>query len=135
MNNGLSLKKRKVNFVIYIYIYIYIINCNSSKIFICYYLGLSTTHISRQSKRSHSKITSCIICVGSTGTGKSSTISKCTRRAVSSGNGRDRITVRCEMYTSREDEQEPDERSKWKQVNQVIWVDTVGWDDTDLEGN
>ena len=38
------------------------------------------------------------------------------------------------MYTIREDEQDPDERSKWKDVNQLIWVDTVGLDDADLEG-
>ena len=80
------------------------------------------------------KVRSCVICVGSTGTGKSSTISKCTRRAASSGNGRDRITVRCEMYTIREDEQDPEERLKWKDVNQLLWVDTVGLDDADLEG-
>ena len=80
------------------------------------------------------KVRSCVICVGSTGTGKSSTISKCTRRAASSGNGRDRITVRCEMYTIREDEQDPEERIKWNDINQLIWVDTVGLDDADLEG-
>ena len=80
------------------------------------------------------KVRSCVICVGSTGTGKSSTISKCTRRSASSGNGRDRITVRCEMYTIREDEQDPEERIRWKDVNQLIWVDTVGLDDADLEG-
>ena len=38
------------------------------------------------------------------------------------------------MYTIREDEQDPEERSKWKDVNQLIWVDTVGLDDADLEG-
>ncbi len=37
---------------------------------------------------------SCVICVGSTGTGKSSTIGKVTRRAVSAGNGKDRVTFR-----------------------------------------
>ena len=39
------------------------------------------------------------------------------------------------MYTVREDEQDPEERSKWGEVNKLIWVDTVGWDDADLEGN
>ena len=38
------------------------------------------------------------------------------------------------MYTVREDEQDPEERSKWSEVNQLIWVDTVGLDDADLEG-
>ena len=38
------------------------------------------------------------------------------------------------MYTVREDEQELEERLKWSEVNKLIWVDTVGWDDADLEG-
>ena len=97
-------------------------------------LDLNEKRSSQKHLTRRRKIKSCIICVGSTGTGKSSTISKCTRRAASSGNGRDRITVRCEMYTIREDEQDPDERLKWKDVNQLIWVDTVGLDDADLEG-
>ena len=37
---------------------------------------------------------SCVVVVGSTGTGKSSTIGKVTRRSVSAGNGKDRVTVR-----------------------------------------
>jgi predicted GTPase len=37
---------------------------------------------------------SCVICVGSTGTGKSSTISKVTGRTVAAGNGKDRVTFR-----------------------------------------
>ena len=97
-------------------------------------LGLNQQQTPRKASIARRKVQSCIICVGSTGTGKSSTISKCTRRAASSGNGRDRITVRCEMYTIREDEQDPDERLKWKDANQLIWVDTVGLDDADLEG-
>ena len=97
-------------------------------------LGLNEQLTPRKASITRPKVKSCIICVGSTGTGKSSTISKCTRRAASSGNGRDRITVRCEMYTIREDEQDPDERLKWRDVNQLIWVDTVGLDDADLEG-
>ena len=100
-----------------------------------YSLGLGNAYnATRKPFIARQKVQSCIICVGSTGTGKSSTISKCTRRAVSSGNGRDRITVRCEMYTVREGEQDTDERLKWKHINQIIWVDTVGWDDVNLEG-
>ena len=38
------------------------------------------------------------------------------------------------MYTVREGEQEMDERTKCRKVNKLIWVDTVGWDDVDLEG-
>ena len=38
------------------------------------------------------------------------------------------------MYTIKEDEQDPEERIRWKDVNHLIWVDTVGLDDADLEG-
>ena len=58
----------------------------------------------------------------SLGTGKSSTISKCTGRSVPAGNGRDRVTVRCDKYTVKEGRKED-----------PVWVDTVGWDDADLE--
>ena len=75
----------------------------------------------------------CVVCVGSTGTGKSSTIRKVTRRAVSSGNGRDRVTVRCDKYTTNTSELSEDHLDKYKQVCDLVWVDTVGWDDADLE--
>ena len=71
----------------------------------------------------------------SQGTGKSATISKCTRRPVSSGNGRDRVTIRCAKYDLR-----PDAREELEQLQvpdsslQLLWVDTVGWDDADLQG-
>ena len=78
---------------------------------------------------------SCVICIGSTGAGKSATISKCTKRPVSSGNGRDRVTVRCAKYDVRTDAKE--DLEAWKIDKEVIdlnWVDTVGWDDADLQG-
>ena len=78
---------------------------------------------------------SCVICVGSTGAGKSATISKCTKRPVSSGNGRDRVTVRCAKYDLRTDAKEALEALRIdKDVIDLNWVDTVGWDDADLQG-
>lgn len=74
-----------------------------------------------------------MICVGSTGAGKSSTISKCTRRPVSSGSGKDRVTVRCDSYVARTEDQTANELVKYDKVNKLVWVDTVGWDDADLE--
>ena len=78
---------------------------------------------------------SCVICIGSTGAGKSATISKCTKRPVSSGNGRDRVTVRCAKYDLRTDAQEELELLKVdKNIIELNWVDTVGWDDAELQG-
>ena len=78
---------------------------------------------------------SCVICIGSTGAGKSATISKCTKRPVSSGNGRDRVTVRCAKYDLRTDAKEDLEALRIdKDVIDLNWVDTVGWDDADLQG-
>ena len=77
----------------------------------------------------------CIICVGSTGAGKSATISKCTRRPVSSGSGRDRVTVRCAKYDLRHDAEEDLQRLGFDpSMTNLVWVDTVGWDDADLRG-
>lgn len=44
----------------------------------------------------------CVIAVGTTGTGKSSTISICTGQPVRSGSGPNSITEQCQMFTSRE---------------------------------
>ena len=78
---------------------------------------------------------SCVICIGSTGAGKSATISKCTKRPVSSGSGRDRVTVRCAKYDLRTDAKEELEvLNVDKHIIDLNWVDTVGWDDAELEG-
>lgn len=79
---------------------------------------------------------SCVICIGSTGAGKSATISKCTRRPVSSGNGKDRVTIRCAKYDLRPDaKQDLEELGVDPNIIDLLWVDTVGWDDADLQGN
>ena len=62
---------------------------------------------------------SCIICVGSTGTGKSSTITKCTGVVTRSGAGTERVTRHCHLVEG----PNPGE----------VWVDTVGWDDAEME--
>jgi len=64
---------------------------------------------------------SCIICVGSTGTGKSSTIAKYTGSRTKSGSGAERVTKSCEIHRCLQDDHEP------------VWVDTVGWDDAECE--
>ena len=63
----------------------------------------------------------CIICVGSTGTGKSSTVGKYTGVQTRAGSGTERVTMHCEIHCSLTDDQEP------------VWVDTVGWDDVECE--
>ena len=64
---------------------------------------------------------SCVICVGSTGTGKSSTVGKYTGVVTKAGSGTERVTTYCQIHRSLVDDQEP------------VWVDTVGWDDAECE--
>lgn len=81
------------------------------------------------------EILDCVICIGSTGAGKSATISKCTKRPVSSGNGRDRVTVRCAKYDLRSDARaQLQDCGLASDILDLTWVDTVGWDDADLQG-
>ena len=63
-------------------------------------MGKVTVNKYINSSRSRVKGTkSCILLLGSTGTGKSSTISKCTGQQVTVGHGRHSVTVRCDKYT------------------------------------
>ncbi|XP_040569415.1 uncharacterized protein [Lepeophtheirus salmonis] len=62
----------------------------------------------------------CIIVVGSTGSGKSSTISKCTGLPIKSGDGHRSITKFSSVYEGQD-----------LQGKSIYWVDTVGWDDLD----
>eukprot|EP00092_Neocalanus_flemingeri_P032227 GFUD01035027.1.p1 GENE.GFUD01035027.1~~GFUD01035027.1.p1 ORF type:complete len:416 (+),score=121.31 GFUD01035027.1:334-1581(+) len=61
---------------------------------------------------------SCIICVGSTGTGKSSTIARYTGCSVRCGGGADPVTELCQLWTDQKHGEE-----------NPVWVDTVGWED------
>ena len=54
--------------------------------------------------------------MGSTGTGKSSTILRLTGAEVRTGAGTEAVTEQCQMYTG---DQSP----------APVWVDTVGWED------
>ena len=70
----------------------------------------------------------CIICVGSTGAGKSSTITKLTGQHVPSGNSTHRVTQRCNIYRPKLEFEE-----NIIQEKNVFLVDTVGWDDADCD--
>ena len=63
---------------------------------------------------------SCIICVGSTGAGKSSTVTKVTGVLTRSGSGTDRVTRHCHIIRTPE-------------PGGDVWVDTMGWDDAEVE--
>ena len=52
---------------------------------------------------------------------------------MSSGSGKDRVTVRCDSYSIKTDDQTKEELEKYEKLNKVTFVDTVGWDDADLE--
>jgi len=66
-----------------------------------------------------SKPTSSVIVLGSTGTGKSSLISCVTKVSnVNVNNGVDRVTQTNEGFNDED--------------NELLWLDTVGWDDKDL---
>ena len=64
---------------------------------------------------------SCIICVGSTGAGKSSTVTKYTGVVTRSGSGTERVTRHCHLIRDLGDDAAP------------VWVDTVGWDDAECD--
>mgnify|MGYP001386451494 FL=1 len=57
---------------------------------------------------------SCVVVVGSTGTGKSSTIARVTGAEVRAGAGPEPVTEACQLYTC---------------TQGPVWVDTVGWED------
>ena len=63
---------------------------------------------------------SCVICVGSTGAGKSSTVSKVTGVMTRSGSGTERVTRHCHLIQTPE-------------MGGQVWVDTMGWDDAEVE--
>ena len=60
----------------------------------------------------------CILVVGTTGTGKSSTIAKCTKQNVTVDSLADSVTKQCQIY--------PDSKC----VANPVWIDTVGYDDS-----
>jgi len=75
----------------------------------------------RVGEEEEDSVGSCVICVGSTGTGKSSTIAKYTGSKTKSGSGFERVTKNCEIHRCIQDDSSP------------VWVDTVGWDDAECE--
>jgi len=65
----------------------------------------------------------CIICVGSTGTGKSTLIKVMTGRDVESNPGADSVTTKSSVYKK---------KKQFGPMNQ-LWVDTQGWEDSDID--
>lgn len=61
-----------------------------------------------------------MVVVGSTGTGKSSTIARVTGAEVRAGAGPEPVTEACQLYTMCTP-------GDWS--HQPVWVDTVGWED------
>ena len=60
----------------------------------------------------------CILVIGTTGTGKSSTISKCTGQSVEVSDRADSVTRKCQIFAD------------LKKPSRPVWIDTVGYDDT-----
>ena len=60
----------------------------------------------------------CILVIGTTGTGKSATISKCTGQSVEVNDQADSVTRKCQIF------------SDLKKPSRPVWIDTVGYDDT-----
>ena len=63
------------------------------KVKVSKYINVSSRRSGVKEKRS------CILLLGSTGTGKSSTVGKCTGQQVTVGHGRHSVTVTCDVYT------------------------------------
>ena len=60
----------------------------------------------------------CILVIGTTGTGKSSTISKCTGQSLEVSDRADSVTRKCQIFSDLNTSSRP------------VWIDTVGYDDT-----
>ena len=56
--------------------------------------------------------------IGTTGTGKSSTISACTGQEVESSSKSESVTRHCQIFSDQSGDSKP------------VWIDTVGYDDT-----
>ena len=71
-------------------------------------------------KSSVPKTAECVIVVGTTGTGKSSTIAKYTGQTVRVSSGPESQTRHCEIFKN----------NREGGGNDAVWIDTVGYDDT-----
>jgi len=69
------------------------------------------------SRRSRSEEDCCIVCVGSTGSGKSSTVSIMTGQHIMTSDSVSSVTTECQLYTNLMDSRA------------ASWLDTVGWED------
>merc|ERR1712131_307285 len=72
-------------------------------------------------RRINSESDCCIICVGSTGSGKSSTISIMTGQHIPTGDSVTSVTTECQLY------------SNLMISDAASWLDTVGWEDRKKE--
>ena len=50
------------------------------------------------------------------------------------GDGVDRVNMECRRYSIKEEQKNKDEFKKWRPLENLIWVDTVGWNDKNLDG-
>ena len=74
-----------------------------------------------EEKSTVSKTSECIIVVGTTGTGKSSTIAKYTGAPVRVSSGPESQTRHCEIFKN---------NREGGGGSEAVWIDTVGYDDT-----
>ena len=77
-----------------------------------------TQQTNGNNKEDFQKTKSCIIVIGTTGTGKSSTIAKYTNQNVIVSKLASSMTRQCNIYKNLRNPSEP------------VWVDTVGYDDS-----
>ena len=90
-----------------------------------------------------SSVKSCVICVGSTGTGKTSTIQKCTLQNEVISAELNTTDLTCRMYRCQQEKVDDLDdlhsdflgRFLWKSVQELVWVDTPGWNETDKDGD
>ena len=73
--------------------------------------------LSVSTARRRSEEGTCVVCVGSTGSGKSSTISIMTGHQLATSDSVSSVTTECELYTNLMD------------GGAASWLDTVGWED------
>ena len=91
-----------------------------------------------------SECQSCVICLGSTGTGKTSTIQKCTLQdSFNSGCESNGPNETCKIYKCQQEKVDDVDdlhsdflgRFLWKSIQELVWVDTFGWNDRNRDGD
>jgi len=91
-------------------------------------VGPANTSFTSSQVPADASANSCVLMVGSTGTGKSATIAKLTGQEVKHGDSLRGVTKRCDIYRPAKNN-----RSIFPDSQHLFFVDTVGFEDPDVD--